>query len=222
MTNLESLRDLLIDQYMLHEVQHHPATTRQTATTGVAPIAHTPVDVYKCLHQGEFGVGHLVGDLAGFRERLGSDLLSHPPAPHEPLLESVATDGRVLRVNLRPYRALFGTEADRAREQLTDVCLDSASVDRGSPDAFLSKLSGFRELNAACQLAVGGIIYMFPPETVDRFLLEVRDLVRRMRDIPVFSHSAIYRRMNNPSYRVVDLDVLERSPLSFLLQQQKA
>ncbi len=223
MAHLESLRELLINQYMLHEVQHHFfATTRRRASTAVAPLAHTLVDIYKCLHQGEFGVEHLVGDRVGFRERLGHDLLGHLPAAQEPLLECVATDGGILRVNLRPYRASFGDKTDRARDLLTDACLASANINKGRPDSFLSKLFGFRELNRTGQLAIGGITYMFPSDMVDHFLMELRALVRRTGEIPVFGHSPLYRKMNDPSYRVVDLEVIGQSPLAFLLERRKS
>ena len=216
----DNLRALLIQQYLLHEVEHHPFyATQNRGTTPVKPRAHTLIDIYKCLHQGEFGVAHTIDDPDRFRDRLYHELLGVQPASDEPVLENVAVDGAVMRVNFRPYRALFVDDMHKACDLLAEACLGSAGIPKGNSERLLSVLYDFRDLNKAGELVVGNVIYAFPSEMVDHFLMEVRDLARRLGEIPVFSHSPAYRRLNSPSYRVVDLSVIQQSALAFILHR---
>ena len=219
----DNLRDLLVQQYLLHEVEHQPFYVMQNGgTTPAKPRAHTLIDIYKCLHQGEFGVAHTIDDPDRFRDRLHHELLGVQPvqpASDEPVLENVSVDGAIMRVNLRPYGALFDNDTHKACDLLTEACLESAGIPKGSSERFLSVLYDFRDLNNAGELVVGNVIYAFPSEMVDHFLKEVRDLARRLGEIPVFSHSPAYRRLNSPSYRVVDLSVIQPSALAFILHR---
>jgi hypothetical protein len=215
-----NIRDLLIQQYVLHEVEHHPLNASQkVGTTTAKPLAHDLIDIYKCLHQGEFGVAHTVDDPDRFRDRLYHELLGIRPKSDEPVMENVSIDGTIMRVNLRPYRALFANDTHKACDLLTAACLKSAAVPKGNSERFRMLMYGFRELNKTGELVAGNVVYTFPSEMVDRFFEEVRDLARRLGEIPVFSHSPVYRRLNSPSYRVVDLSVIEQSALSFMLNR---
>ena len=55
-----SLLGLMIRQFELHEIRHHEAVDANDRGAVVMPRAHAIADVYKCLHQGEFGVGHSI------------------------------------------------------------------------------------------------------------------------------------------------------------------
>jgi len=216
----DNLRDLLVQQYLLHEVEHHPFhVTQNGESKPVKPLAHDLIDIYKCLHQGEFGVAHTVDDPDRFRDRLHHELLGIQPVSNEPVLENVAIDGAIMRVNFRPYRALFVDDIHKACDLLAEACLTSADIPKGSSERFLSVLHGFKDLNKAGELVVGKIVYAFPTEMVDIFLREVRDLARRLGEIPVFSHSPTYRRLNSPSYRVVDRSAIQQSALAFILNR---
>ena len=216
----QGLKELLIQQYMLHEVQHlYSLLAHEDRPIRTEPRAHTPVDIYKCLHQGEFGVGHSIDDPHRFRDRLRHELDGNQPRSDEPVLENVSVDGTVMRLNLRPFRALFGHDTDRACDLLSEVCLRSAGIPRGSFERFLEVLNGFRDLNRSGELIVGNVVYGFPSEMVDHFLKEVKVLARRLGEIPVFSHSMVYRRLNSPSYRVVDLSEIQQSPLAFIIDR---
>ena len=215
-----NIRDLLIQQYVLHEVEHHPLNASQkVGTTTAKPLAHDLIDIYKCLHQGEFGVAHTVDDPDRFRDRLHHELQGIRPASDEPVLENVSIDGSIMRVNLRPYRALFAENTHKACDLLTEACLESVAIHKGNSERFLMVLDGFRDLNKTGELVAGNIVYAFPSEMVDRFFKEVGDLARRLGEIPVFSHSPVYRRLNSPSYRVVDLSVIQQSALTFMLNR---
>lgn len=218
--NKEGIREIIIQQYLLHEVEHHPPSTSQvTQPTKVVPRAHTLMDIYKCLHQGEFGLGHSIDNPANFKDRLARELSRARPTATEPTLENVAPDGSVLRLNLRPYRNLFKDNEIKAHNLLLQVCFDSARIEKGDREQFFATLAEFREMNNKGEFNVGGMIYVFPQGMVDHFLREIMDLKRRLGSIPVLSHSQVYRQFNAPTYRVVDLVVLKDSPLASILQQ---
>jgi hypothetical protein len=216
------LRQMLIEQYMLHEVQHHDLQAGNCdGQTPRVPIAHGLIDIYKCLHQGEFGVGHTIDHPEGFRERLYQELMREPvPEPvNEPAVENISADGRMLRINLRALRHLCGDDADRAADDLARVCVQSAHVTRGSNVHFFEALDLFKMMNQAGEIVLAGHVFAFPSAMVNSFLSEVRELMRRIRQVPVLSHSESYRRLNRPSYRVVTRPALEASPLAGILEK---
>lgn len=222
MYRTRKLKELLIQQYLLHEFDHHPSPVAHAhGPIPTEPYAHELVDIYKCLHQGEFGVAHTIDDPGRFRDRLYHELRESQPGSDEPVLENVAVDGAVMRLNLRPYRALFGDDTGKACDLLAEACLRSADIPKGSYERFLSALYSFKDLNMAGELVVGNVIYVFPNEMVEHFLMQVKGLARRLGEIPVFSHSTNYRRLNTPSYRVVDLSVIQQSALAFIIEQYR-
>jgi hypothetical protein len=219
MIDLDNIKELLIDQYLLHEVQHHSSHLLQgDESVPREPRAHSLLDIYKCLHQGEFGVGHLIDATDRFQNRLLYEMSRIRPTSDEPLLENVSIDGTVMRVNLRPFRAIFGDDIENACHILAEVCLRSSEIPKGDTERFFLLLNSFRDLNRQGELMVGKASYIFPTEMVDHFLKEVRKLAHRFGEVPVFSHSSSYRQLNEPSYRVVDVPVIQQSGLSFLFE----
>ena len=219
--NKEGIREIIIQQYLLHEFEHHPpSTSQETKPKKVIPRAHTLMDIYKCLHQGEFGLGHSIDNPANFKDQLAREFSRAKPTATEPTLENIAPDGSVLRLNLRPYKNLFKDDEIKACSFLLQVCLDSAKIENGDRKRFFATLAEFKQMNNRGELEVGGIIYVFPHGMVDHFLREIMYLTRRLGTIPVLSHSPVYRQFNAPTYRVVDRVVLKGSPLASILQQQ--
>jgi hypothetical protein len=216
------LRQMLIQQYMLHEVQYHALEAGHP--DGLAPripVAHGLIDIYKCLHQGEFGVGHTIDHPEGFRQRLYQEIMREPAAETvtEPAVENVSADGRMLRINLRVLRLFCGDDANRAADDLARVCIQSAHDTQGSSGHFFQALDLFKMLNHTGEIALAGHVFAFPSGMVVSFLSEVRELMSRIGEVPVFSHSDSYRRLNRPSYRVVTRPVLEASPLAGILEK---
>ncbi len=84
---------------------------------------------------------------------------------------------------------------------------------------FIESLEWFRDLNNSGELAVQGRSYMFPNEQANRFVTEVAYCIHTFGNIPVLSHSSVYKKHNSPSYRVVDREALEHSPLAYLLKK---
>ena len=213
---------LLIQQFMLHEVEHHnlqavPGHDRVC----LAPIAHGLIDIYKCLHQGEFGVGHTIDHPQGFAQRIYQEMMRDEISDtvREPAVESISSDGRMLRVNLRALRHFFAGDPAAAARDLATACLQSARITEGNDTRFLETLDLFRSINQAGDIALAGHVFIFPADLVDTFFFELRALMRRTGQIPVFSHSETYRRLNRPSYRVVERPVLQASPLEVLLEK---
>jgi hypothetical protein len=73
-------------------------------------------------------------------------------------------------------------------------------------------------LNRSGEIVLAGQIIAFPSQWVESFLRELRQLMRRIRQVPVFSHSQRYNQLNRPSYRVVSRSVLEASSLAGILE----
>ncbi|MEW6349279.1 MAG: hypothetical protein AB1646_09465 [Thermodesulfobacteriota bacterium] len=215
-----ALRDLVVRQLMLHEVRHHPPVAEGEEHVGATvPIAHALADMYKCLHQGEFGVGHSIRNALEFGNQLAFELLRTDAAPHLPAVESVSSDRTVFRINLAPYRAHFDGDDSTACAQLLRVCLQSASRPRGDRERFLATLDLFRDLNSGSAFPSGGRVFAFDLEAVEGFLAEVGHFIETYGSLPVLSHSPRYKELNSPAYRVVDLASLADSPLAFLLDQ---
>lgn len=217
-----SLKQLLIQQFMLHEVEHHSLQAgTSTVNAPIMPVAHGLIDIYKCLHQGEFGVGHTIGHPEGFKQRLFQEMAGGPaPNPiREPAVENISLDGRMLRINLRAVRNLYADNLEGAVEDLSRVCVASAEISQGSSDHFFLTLEQFKKLNKEGQIALAGNVFAFPPAMVEDFLIEVRQLMQRIGQVPVFSHSETYRQLNRPSYRVAELSVLQASPMEVLLEK---
>jgi hypothetical protein len=218
------VREILVQQFLLHELGHHalPAAGADPPAP-ILPRAHQLMDIYKCLHQGEFGVEHNIDHPLRFRQRLLQEIQQCGPEDPggEPLIEtlSAAGDGP-LRVNLRPLRRFMGEDSERMVEDLCRVCFESAPVTQGNINRFYEKLLTFKAINETGELRPGGYLFGFPAPAVDHFLMEVRHMTRQLQQIPVFSHSEGYRQLNRPAYRVVERSVLEASPLKVFLGKE--
>jgi hypothetical protein len=136
------------------------------------------------LYQGEFGIGHLLGDGRGARQYLMEELATMDTADRgEELLEPVSPDGHMVRVNLRPFRRL-----GLSPEVLVGAMLATVAETRGDTSRFLSVWEQF------VGIARDG---SFSPED-----LRVWDERVRRRDLPVAHHSPEYVREYLPAYRV--------------------
>ena len=216
-----SLRQLLIQQFMLHEVQHHHLMSANPESAPPrAPIACTLIDIYKCLHQGEFGVGHTIDHPERFKKRIYQEIQREDAAEHidEPIVEAVSDDGNMLRVNLHPLRHFYDNAVSSAVEGLAQVCVESARIHQGSDSRFFNTLDLFTRINQSHEIALAGHIFAYPSAMVETFISEVRKFMDKIGQVPVLSHSDIYRRLNRPSYRVVSRSVLQASPLAALLE----
>ena len=218
----EGVRKIIVQQYLLHEVEHHTLPSSELRSNiPLTPKAHQIMDIYKCLHQCEFGVGHTIDYPDRFKQRLLLELrtCASTMLKAAPILEDISPDGQILRVNLCPLQHAMGTDTNSIVEQLSQVCFESARTTGGNPENFYETLLIFKDLNAACQLCVGNHIFAFPDSVVEVFLSSIKELGRKLRQVPVLSHSEVYRQLNRPSYRVVTRSAMENSPLSHFLKK---
>lgn len=153
-------------------------------------VARYPVmeaqDVYKLVFQATMGARHAGLDSAMAAEWLGREIAALRPGPEEPLLDTISADGRMVRVNLRPYVASSGD-----RGALVVAFVRTARDFRGS-HAVLR-----RQLAYAERMADAGLLPVGRP-ALHRYVETMR-----ARGDPAVDHSAAYEAAYRPAYRVV-------------------
>lgn len=218
-TEKEGLKEVIRGQYQWHEIKHHKVeSSRRNGFVTVRPRAHTMADIYKCLHQGTFGYWKHILSREFFRNHLANDYFNVHAASDAPVFESVTPDHSIVRVNLRPYKAVVNEYEKEAFFILEKVVLDSSLIEKGCKNEFFETLHIFKELNAAGELTIENRSYVLPDDDVGHFLRECYQFVTAHGVLPLLSHSDIYHRLNHPSYVIADLSVIENSPLAFFLQ----
>lgn len=147
-------------------------------------------DFYKLIYQGVFGVGHIMAEGAWDwleKEAEGLNLQEHP---EEPLLEEVSADGKMVRVNLRPYLRqglpLGGLFA----------AMEEASRVEGSSEEFMEAWAVFKALAASGRLKV------------DMGEFEALNDELRREGCRPHHHSEAYQAAYHPAYRVVTRESL--------------
>jgi hypothetical protein len=148
-------------------------------------------DVYKLLYQAAFGVEHLLTDTAGVKAFLKQELAhTDTGSGPEPLLERISPDGRMVRVNLRPLRAL-----NFPADSLVEAMFTSAA------ETIADSMLFHRGWNEYVALVRYGLL----PAPAD-----LAEWTRRVADgeLGPAHHSAGYVEANRPSYRVVRRDRL--------------
>ncbi|MBN1680019.1 MAG: hypothetical protein JW966_06980 [Anaerolineae bacterium] len=154
-------------------------------------------DVYKLLHQAAFGPGHLITSRKAAREYLDNEITKLAPAPDEPLVENIHTNGQIVRLHLRPYLALQGKP-----KPLLDAFIASAKhiEDRpyvgtqSRPDMVARWWAVFHD-----QCQPGGVY-------AGRFVAREVMLFGRVRGQegwPAVHHSPAYDTAYRPAYRVL-------------------
>lgn len=145
-------------------------------------------DAYKWLFHATRGGEHAVDSEAAVRLWLDREWEAlGPPQPDEPLWTPLAPDGRVGRLNLRPYKAQGGTP-----EPLLAAFLASAESFAASPRRFRAAWRAFgRALRAQ---PIGHLTH---PEW------QRLDSELRARNYPAGHHSPEYEQARHPAYRVL-------------------
>jgi hypothetical protein len=215
---MENLLEVLLRQFILHEVEHHPPPqTEPHKAVKVKTLAHDMPDIYKLLHQGTFGYWQHSPNREFFTKHLTDKWRAATSEKAGAVLESVTHDNTILRVNLRPYKAFFPGDDNRSFSMLEKLVLDSATIEKGNAEWFFSVMAAFRAINRQAALTIGNRRYVIPPARVERFFGETKHFIAHHGVLPRFRHSPAYRRLNRPAYVIVDTIVLKTSPLAFLL-----
>ncbi|MBM2844777.1 MAG: hypothetical protein HW407_89 [Bacteroidetes bacterium] len=168
---------------MITLVKHHQETKKNLHAQ----------DVYKIIYQNSFGNEHLLADTAAVREYLHEELVMMDTTIRgESLLERISLDGEMVRVNLRPFRAL-----NLDPESLVQVMFHSA---RGTmPDTLMF----YRQWNEFVALVEFDLVD-FPPAEVAIWNEQVV-----AGNIKPVHHSEQYTAGNRPAYRVAHRSVFE-------------
>ncbi|HPI72849.1 MAG TPA: hypothetical protein PK843_10440 [bacterium] len=145
-------------------------------------------DLYKLLFQAVLGPEHLLSNAAAAQMRLEQEWASQPAESGEPLFEPVSLDGRLVRLNIRPFKA---SGADR---QTLWLAFYSASRCCGEKQAFIATWR--RSLAWIAQ----GSIALSAKAAYDF------DEIQKRAEYPAGRHSQAYRRLHRPAYRLVRLD----------------
>jgi len=147
-------------------------------------------DAYKLLHQGVFGVGHIMGDESWAWLKAEAEGLDLEEQPDEPLLEEVSADDSMVRVNLRPY-----LRRGLPLERLFSAMKKTAGLG-GSPRDFLEAWTLFKTLANSGEIGI------------DKAEMDELDEGLRSGGCRPQHHSDAYRDAYHPAYRVVRRDSL--------------
>jgi hypothetical protein len=152
-------------------------------------------DVYKLLYESSFGPGHILSDSAAVTSRLIGELSAiDSPFPNESLIERISLENDLVRVNLRPFKAL-----NLDPSLLVKVVLQSAK--ETSPDTLMF----YRQWNEFSSLVRFGLL-PFSEEDLKPWNQKVEGGA-----MEAVHHSADYVAANKPAYRVVRRDVFEKA-----------
>ena len=150
-------------------------------------------DIYKLIHQGTYGPGHIISSVARARRvlvtecRLQSAYCRMQNGGDEDLLEPIDPENRLVRMNLRP---LFGQGGSTDTEWLVSAMVESARRVKGDPNQMKRRLAAavrWCRMNLPRQAA-----------ELERMAVRAEDL-----GFPAFHHSPAYARAYRPAYRVV-------------------
>ncbi len=145
-------------------------------------------DAYKWLFHATRGGEHAVANEFAVRKWLENEWATlGPPQPGEPLWTPLTPDGRIGRLNLRPYRARGG-----APEPLLAAFVEGAQSFDASPARFRA---AWRALGRELKKQPVGHLTWAAWQRLDREM--------RAYDYPASHHSPEYERARQPAYRVL-------------------
>lgn len=150
-------------------------------------------DLYKLIFQASFGSEHAVGDVEVARRRLMHELHELTHGPEEPMADPISPDGRLVRLNLRPYLANSGDLA-----ALLEAFVRTAREHRGA-DVTLQRYWRYAE-----HMATVGLL-AFAPEALRGFFAQIQS-----EGFPAVHHSPAYTTAYRPAYRVILYAFLRR------------
>jgi hypothetical protein len=163
---------------LLKEISSHPCSQ--------------PPDIYKFLHQAAFGSAHAVRDTAAVQNWMEREIESLNFSVEDQLVDTLSPDGRIVRVNLRPYlKNGFKTE------ELLDAFIKTANQFQGSEHKFR------QYWKSAEKLAEQGK-FKFTKEELNTFFVQ-----QKKKNFPAVHHSEEYTKKYKPAYRVIDTKYLK-------------
>ncbi len=143
-------------------------------------------DLYKLAFQAALGSEHAAPGEAAARRWLDDEMAMLGASPEDLPIEGISPDGRLVRVNLRPYFAVGGD-----MEGVLQAFLCTAVAWQGTRQVLQ------QYIDWAVELEAGGDL-VFPVEEMHAFFDKMAEA-----GYPAAHHSAIYREKYQPAYRVV-------------------
>jgi hypothetical protein len=169
-------------------------------------------DIYKLIHQGVFGPGHIIASAAAARRALTGEIVAlevkgqkskvKRQKADEELTEPIDPSGRLVRVNLGPMQEEVRREKSEGRnrnqserdrtdvEWLAEVLVESARRVKGDPEQMRRRLSS----------AVRWTRARLPGQAAE---LERIAAQARKAGYPALHHSPAYQLAYRPAYRVI-------------------
>lgn len=144
-------------------------------------------DLYKLLYQSVRGPEHIISSAQAFRDRLQEEWEGLDTPHSDPLYESIRPDGRLVRLNLRPYKAAGGH-----LPSLIAACLETGELTWGTQADLVSTWGAFL---AACEKD--------QQTGLARQDLQALTLWLTDKGYPALHHSDTYRQLYRPAYRLV-------------------
>ena len=149
-------------------------------------------DIYKLIHQASMGSEHAVQDVDVTRAYLEREVNELADGPEEPIKDIISADGRMARINLRPYLA-----SNASLEILFRAFIRTANEFEGST----MRLKRYRSY--AEPLTDKGS-FAFSHTALRTFFDQME-----AQGFPAVHHSASYAATYQPAYRVVLHEFLE-------------
>lgn len=152
-----------------------------------------PIDVIKFCYQATFGPEHLLLDEKKASQYLKEEWESVDSVSSLPLIEKLSN--RFCRINIAPWK-----EEGRKEEELFLLFRESTKTKKGTDSDFKRKMKSYQKI--------------LRQEWLDKKRKDLSLLLQDYyKDITPVSHSEYYRKKENPHYRVVSLEVLEKHSL---------
>ena len=143
-------------------------------------------DIYKLIHQASMGSEHGIQDLDVTRAFLEREVNELADGPEEPIQDIISADGRIARINLRPYLA-----SNASLVKLFDAFVRTANEFEGSTLKLISYWSYAERL-------AGEGSFAFSRTAIRSFFDQME-----AQGFPAVHHSALYATAYQPAYRVV-------------------
>jgi hypothetical protein len=172
--------DAAFDRILVHHVARYPRLEVQ--------------DLYKLIFQASFGSEHAVADCEAARGGLEREIRALLHGSDEPLVDPIAPDGRLVRINLRPYLAARGDLAALLR-----AFVRTARQYHGA-EATLQRYWSIVE-----QLAATGLL-PFARAELQQFFAKMQ-----AQGFPAVHHSAAYTTAYHPAYRLALYEFLAQT-----------
>lgn len=143
-------------------------------------------DIYKFLHQAAMGSEHAVKDTSAVRKWMENEIANLDWNHSEELIDTLSPDGRIVRVNLRPY-----LKAGHDPEKLLNAFVKTANEFKGDKSILENYIAVVLEMIDKGEID-------FSNEEAKKFFIE-----QKQKGYSAVHHSKKYAELYSPAYRVV-------------------